>query len=800
MRLLLAFLLLLSAPAAAQLPVRADDTAQADLAAAVADLKRIDRAFDASASAETQAALRDEASAIQDRAEAAVGALTPQLALIDARIAELGPKPAAGEAADIAAQRRVLATAHSAIDGAIKRGRLLAVEAGQLSDEIAGVRAEQFGERVSARVASPLSPALWADIWRDLPRDGRRVARFGDEAGQAFVAAVRGPRAWTLPAGLLLALILVFPVRLRLRRAGRRFAIASAPGSRARRTGLALWFLLVGTLSNALAATALVQGLRWAGALSARADTLATAFQFGAAIAAFMVALGGCLLLRRQPSWRLLPIDDAAAQALRPHSWAVALVALADILVSAGNRVIGVSTSARVAGEGATALAYAVLLVAVLVTIARLRGARGAGRGQTAAEPPRRAAITLVLLAAWGVVTVAVAGALFGYVPFALFLLRQTVWVATVAGAVTLLLAGIDDIVTTLLSSDSRVGRAAQAGVGVRGATVDQLGVLLSAFLRLALVALAAGTVLIGFRSDLTSVIGLVGMAADGITIGQVTIAPGAILRSVAVLLLALAAMRGVGRWLETRYLPATTLDAGARNSVATMVRYAGILLAALWALASLGIGMERIALVLSALSVGIGFGLQAITQNFVSGLILLAERPVKIGDLVRIGDQEGDVKKISVRATEIQIADRSTLIVPNSELITKTIRNMTLADPIGRMQIDFAVPVGTDAKHVRDILAAIYADNPAVLDDPAPVIFIDSLAGGQVTFKSFAYVGGPRAAYPARSAVLFEMIDRFAAAGVHLETPAQEVRLTRDSAGATHRSMQPGADAPSGR
>ncbi|REN06470.1 DUF3772 domain-containing protein, partial [Mycobacterium tuberculosis] len=92
-------------------------------------------------------------------------------------------------------------------------------------------------------------------------------------------------------------------------------------------------------------------------------------------------------------------------------------------------------------------------------------------------------------------------------------------------------------------------------------------------------------------------------------------------------------------------------LDAGARNSISTVTRYLGIIAAVLWGLTALGIGFEKLALVVSALSVGIGFGLQAITQNFVSGLILLAERPVKIGDWVKLGDQEGDIKRISVRS-----------------------------------------------------------------------------------------------------------------------------------------------------
>ena len=783
MRLLLALLLLFSVPAAAQGPNRID-AAGATLLSAATELRRIDQAFDASASAELQAQLRDRAGVVRGQADDAVAALTPELALVDARIAELGPKPATAEAADIAAQRRTLAAQRSAIDGAIKRGRLLAVEATQLSDEIAGARAEEFGERVSERVASPLSPALWADIWRDLPRDGHRVLRFADEEGATFWRAVSGRKLWIMLVGAVLAGLLVFPVRIWLRRAGRRYAIASAPGSRARRTGLALWFLLVGTLTNAFAATALVQGLRWADALSPRADALAQAFLFGSTLAAFMISLGGCLLLRRQPSWRLLPISDAAATALRPHSWALGLIALAATFISAGNRILGVSTSARVAAEGGIALAYALLIIAVLVTIARLRAAADAAHAADATpdagEPPHRAAITIVLLAAWSVVAVGVVAALLGYVPFALFLMRETVWIAVVAGAMTLLLAGTDDMVTTIFSSESRFGRAARSGVGVRGGTIDQIGVLLSALLRVVLVLLALASVLVGFQSDLGTVIDRFAEAADGIRIGQVTIAPGAILRALAVLIVALAAMRGVGRWLEAKYLPATALDAGARNSVATMVRYAGIILAVVWSLASLGIGMERIALVLSALSVGIGFGLQAITQNFVSGLILLAERPVKIGDLVRIGDQEGDVKKISVRATEIQIADRSTLIVPNSELITKTIRNMTLSDPIGRIQIIFAVPVGNDVGAARDILLELYAAHPGVLADPEPVVFIDDLVGGQVTLKSFAYVSGPRAAYPVRSALLFDMIARFAAAGIHLETPTQEVRVVR--------------------
>ncbi|MCL8396277.1 mechanosensitive ion channel family protein, partial [Pseudomonas aeruginosa] len=142
---------------------------------------------------------------------------------------------------------------------------------------------------------------------------------------------------------------------------------------------------------------------------------------------------------------------------------------------------------------------------------------------------------------------------------------------------------------------------------------------------------------------------------------------------------------------------PKTELDLGARNSVSTVARYVGIIIAVIWALSAMGLQLSKLALLVSALSVGIGFGLQVITQNFVSGLILLAERPVKIGDWVKLGDQEGDIRRISLRSTEIQVGDKSTLIVPNSELVTKTVRNMTMGNNQGRIQIQFAVPPSTD-------------------------------------------------------------------------------------------------------
>jgi potassium efflux system protein len=158
--------------------------------------------------------------------------------------------------------------------------------------------------------------------------------------------------------------------------------------------------------------------------------------------------------------------------------------------------------------------------------------------------------------------------------------------------------------------------------------------------------------------------------------------------------------------------------------------------------------------------------------QNFISGLILLAEQPVKVGDWVVLGTAEGDVRRINVRATEIQLADRSTLIVPNSEFITKTVRNMTLTNAEGRMLIRLPMPLSTDAKLARELMLSACADHGGVLVAPAPSVTLEGIEGGMLIFQAIAFVQSPRLAGGVRSDVLFTILDRFKEAGLPLVSP----------------------------
>jgi potassium-dependent mechanosensitive channel len=214
------------------------------------------------------------------------------------------------------------------------------------------------------------------------------------------------------------------------------------------------------------------------------------------------------------------------------------------------------------------------------------------------------------------------------------------------------------------------------------------------------------------------------------------------------------------------------------QTSAATLLGYLGYVLAVSLSLSAVGIGLDRIAWVASALSVGIGFGLQAVVSNFVSGLILLAERPVRVGDWVSLGTVEGDIRRINMRATEIQLGDRSTVIVPNSEFITKTVRNVTHANPLGLVQLKLPMPLATPAEDVRALLLDIFHAHPDVLDAPAPNVQLDGIDNGNLVFNATGFVASPRASYGVRSALLFEALKKLAAANIELSRPPQIIAM----------------------
>jgi small-conductance mechanosensitive channel len=207
-------------------------------------------------------------------------------------------------------------------------------------------------------------------------------------------------------------------------------------------------------------------------------------------------------------------------------------------------------------------------------------------------------------------------------------------------------------------------------------------------------------------------------------------------------------------------------------------IGYVGFIAVATASMGRLGLNLENIALVAGALSVGIGFGLQSIVSNFVSGLILLAERPIRVGDAIVVKGEEGYVRKISVRATEIETYERASVIIPNSELITGVVKNWTHANTTGRIIVKVGVAYDSDPDEVRDILMACACDHPQLLQTPPPRVLLTGFGDSALEFELRCVVANVDYGLTVKSDLHFAILHRFRKAGIEIPFPQREVRV----------------------
>ncbi len=183
-------------------------------------------------------------------------------------------------------------------------------------------------------------------------------------------------------------------------------------------------------------------------------------------------------------------------------------------------------------------------------------------------------------------------------------------------------------------------------------------------------------------------------------------------------------------------------VNAGERYAAKTLVRYLIIAVGSLWALGKLGASWGQIQWLAAAIGVGIGFGLQEIFANFISGIIILFERPIRVGDVVTVGDTDGVVTRIQIRATTIRNWDRKELLVPNKEFVTQRLLNWTLSDQTTRILFPIGLAYGTDAHSAMALITEVAKENENVLEDPSPFVTFESFGDNAITLYLRAYVG----------------------------------------------------------
>ncbi len=803
--LLLASLLLAAAchaaPAPAALPSDADEaSAEQVLATSRQQMDALQKTLAADDVPDaTLVKLRQTALDTQTQAQGAADTLAPALANVAARLTELGPAPAKGtaEAPDVAAQRANLEKQRAQLDAQVKLAGLLGVEAGQAVDQIAELRRSQFTARIGERTSSILAAPFWQELGASLPRDAALVRRL-----LATIGAGGAATPLTVWAVLAVAMAAIVGLALRADSWLVKLAAAWVPPGRLRRSLLVLALTVVGVAGPGLVAHLLRLGLTWADEPTSDVEGLLIRTVGMVCFGGMVTGLGNALLAAGRPSWRLPPLSDRMAEGLRRFPLALAIVMVVGWTLEQAAALVHASLATTVALDTLYALVLGVLVAQGLRRAARLhhqnmvearaeaaereahehdgKGEKksdkpeakpGKAGAHKAAPPPRPAQhlarlpwSTIATGIAWLVLAVSFAGLLLGYVALGSFLVKQVVWVCVVVAGAYLLTALLDDGFTAWLGPGSSTAQALHDDATLR--VRAQAGVLLSALCRLGVLLFALVLLAAPFGQGPGELFQRADQLRDGIAIGEIHLQPASVLQAILVFILGTMAVRLLQRWLRERYLPTTGLDAEMRDSATSLLGFVGTIAALAFALSAIGLGLERIAWVASALSVGIGFGLQAVVSNFVSGLILLAERPVRVGDWVSLSGVEGDIRRINVRATEIQMGDRSTVIVPNSEFITKIVRNVTLANPLGQVSFKLPMALDSDVRKVREIMLSVMQEHEGVLDDPAPSVFLESVETERMIFAANGTVESPRRSYGIKSDLLFEMLVRLRDAG----------------------------------
>ncbi|QFR35106.1 DUF3772 domain-containing protein [Ancylobacter sp. TS-1] len=735
--------------------------------------------------------LRSRLDPVRSDLTTAITTLEPLLANLNHRVKEIGAKPGADsppEDASITSERDVLTARASELDAVLKQAKLLKVRADQLADRITGRRRALFTDTLLARSYSALDPALWISAATAVPIELRGVSYLlSDWAAYANARMSVWGQAGVAFGALLVIALVVFVQNMfarPLRRA--EFGANGEPLPRLKACLLSALDALLRMAAAPLAAFAVLALFNAFDLVPERVNEVAQGVLLGIVVVAVGRGLLAGALAPGEPQRRVVPLSEEMARLIYGNAATGLWILGAAAVLNGLHRALVVPVPLTVATSAAMSIALVLVATRSMRALTAL-SADGdeaeAGTGSAAARPgadgkgdkddgrddgagPSSSALQWIKLPFWILNSATVAALVAGYVSFASFLSSRALVAVVMAGTLYLVLALINALFIDAIATGPRARNVAKT-LGVRPASLELLSVLVAGLLKAVAIILIVVVVVGTFGTSTADLRDLVSRITFGITIGSSTIAIGDVLSAVLFLVLGIVVARAVQRWFAVAILPKTAFDQGLQNSIATIIGYIGSIAVIAMAMGQLGLNLENIALVAGALSVGIGFGLQSIVSNFVSGLILLAERPIRVGDTISVKGEEGYVRRISVRATEIETFDRAAVLIPNSDLITGMVKNFTHANTTGRVIVAVNVAYDADADEVRDILIGCACDHPQVLRSPPPRVFLIGFGDSYLKFELRCVVANVDYALTVKSDLHFAVLDRMKAAKI---------------------------------
>lgn len=694
--------------------------------------------------------------------------LRPQLAEIKSQIEKLGPPPKdQPESPTVAAERARLNALAGALDGAVKTTELAWVRAKQLIDRITVMRYQIFSRNLFERRTSPLLPALWTEVGERMPTIVNRTKYYGGDWITALGrqrSSAAGMVLGALAGGFLLWLITQRIV------ARRRDNFEGIPTFFDRIISAA-WVAPLRMIAPCAAVALLYAGLDSLGLFFAPWERVAEMVLQGLLIYIAGSVLASVALTPRQPQWRLIPVDDRTAPHLLGFAKAILGVYILDTVLVEFGRAIYLPLTITVAQSFITNISTAVLLGMLLLTpfvpqTGPLRAVNGLDHLNV--NPVSRHRPLWVKLPLWVLVLGIIVASSAGYVALGRYVAHQIVLTGTVLAIAGLFYLGLRAMTREVAGQRSRLGLLLENRFGIDSSRQNQLVRLTEMAATFGLILLTVPVLLLQWGFASADIRDWATALFFGFQLGQFKISLVRILIGIILFTGLLFLTRMIQRWLRDRVMSQGRMDVGVANSIDMAVGYIGIALAALISVSYAGFDITSLAIVAGALSVGIGFGLQSIVNNFVSGLILLVERPIKVGDWIVVGDQQGTVRRISVRSTEIETFDRASLIVPNSELISGRVLNRTHRDLQGRVVLKLSTDIKTDPAKVVSILEEVARSPGMAALISAPSAGVDSFSPDRIEYSLRATLSDVTTNLRVKSDLHIAILHAFWAAGIY--------------------------------
>lgn len=713
--------------------------------------------------------IRNELEAIGRDLLASAVAFRPKLAEINGRLTQLGPAPAQGEVPEaeaVATERAGLLKQKAEINAVLGKAEDASQRVSQLGETIADLRRVLFANQLSKRY--DITFALGAEAIEAFKSETAELVKV-ISSWLRFVARFK-IQSVLLAAffALCAAAVLVIGGRRVFGPVFQASSMVKEPSYLSRLT-VAFGSTLLPSAALAVFLFSVWFFFDYFNVL--RGDIGAMMITLFNVIATFYFVqrLASAALSPKLPAWRLLPVENGAAQVLYWLVSATALVTGLDFLFNRINQVLASPLSLTV-GKSLVATVIVGVLVLLIGRIKPLRGADGALKPW-----PRPLRYGL-----FGLGGVTILASLLGYIGFARFLSAQIVITAAILATMYIGFLTASAISEEGAFAKTRLGHQADRLFSLGETGLDQLALAAGIAINLFVVLAGLPLILLQWGFQWGDIRAFALKLATGVQIGSVTISLIGIITGILVFTAGFFLTRWFQRWLDGSVMSRGRVDPGVRNSIRTAVGYAGVALAGIIGISAAGIDLSSLALVAGALSLGIGFGLQNIVSNFVSGLILLAERPFKVGDWIIAGAVSGTVKRISVRATEIETFQRQTIILPNSDLINQAVGNWTHRNKLGRVDLPVSVAYGSDVEQVQRILLDIARAEPMILKNPEPVIAFMGFGASSLDFELRVFLSDILNMMLVQNNVRFAILAAFRANHIDIPFPQREIVVKR--------------------